>query len=278
VALAADLDRAGWAASLDLGFVVRAGRTVLAERRRSGPLAVQRPFYPESGVCHVYLLHPPGGVAGGDRLDVAVRVGQGAHALITTPGATKFYRSSGPRARVRQRLSVAPGGILEWLPQEGIFFPGADIQVATELDLQGDARLFAWELQTLGRPALGERFSRGRADLGLALSRDGRPLLRERLRIEGTGGLDGPSTLRGFPICGTLIAGPATVEDLCMARELVGNAPGFPAAVTLVDGFLVARCLAQTLEPVQRVYRALWGEMRPRLLDVAACAPRIWAT
>ena len=176
---------------------------------------MQRPFYPESGVCHVYLLHPPGGVAGGDRLDVAVRVGQGAHALITTPGATKFYRSSGPQARVRQRLSVAPGGILEWLPQEGIFFPGADIQVATELDLQGDARLFAWELQTLGRPALGERFSRGRADLGLALSRDGRPLLRERLRIEGTGGLDGPSTLRGFPICGTLIAGPATAEDLC---------------------------------------------------------------
>ena len=115
--------RAGWQARLDLGFEQRAGRTVLAHKRQFGPLTVQRPFYPEGGPCHLYVLHPPGGVVGGDRLAVSVLVAEGAHALITTPGAAKFYRSAGPRADVVQRLSVDAGGALEWFPQENILFP-----------------------------------------------------------------------------------------------------------------------------------------------------------
>jgi urease accessory protein len=108
---------AGWQARLELGLAQWAGRTVLAHKRHFGPLTVQRPFYPEGGPCHIYLLHPPGGVVGGDRLEIAVEVGEGAHALITTPGATKFYRSAGPRAHQIQHLSVAGGGVLEWFPQ-----------------------------------------------------------------------------------------------------------------------------------------------------------------
>ncbi len=270
--------QAGWAASLELGFARRDDRTVLAERRQRGPLAVQRPFYPESGVCHVYLLHPPGGVAGGDDLDIRVRVGQGARALITTPGATKFYRSAGPQARVRQRLRVEPGGMLEWLPQELILFPGARVRVATEVDLIADARLIAWEVQTLGRPALAERFSPGEADLGFAVRRDGRPLLLERLRLGAEADLSGPSGLRGLPVCGALVAGPAGLEDLAAARAL-----DLPAAVpalglTLVDGLLVARCLAPRIEPVQVALRGLWGLLRPRLLGLSPCPPRIWST
>jgi len=294
-------DPAGWAASLDLGFALRGGHTVLAERRQRGPLAVQRPFYPEGGTCHVYLLHPPGGVAGGDRLDIGVRVAEGAHALITTPGATKFYRSLGPQAEVRQRLRVESGGVLEWLPQEGILFPGARIRLDTEVDLCGDARLIAWEVQALGRPVIGERFTHGRADLGLALYRDGRPLLRERLRLGGEADLNGGSVLRGFPVCATLVAGPALPADLDAARGLAefftrpgaslgegGELNPVPAGaalmgmaalgITLVDGFLVARCLAEGVQPVQRAYRGLWALLRPRLLGVAPCPPRIWAT
>ncbi|MGB5651682.1 MAG: urease accessory protein UreD, partial [Sedimenticolaceae bacterium] len=87
-----------------LGFRAGPDSTVLAERQRHGPLAVQRPFYPEGGVCHVYLLHPPGGVVGGDVLGIDVKLAQGAQALITTPGATKFYRSAGALARQTQRI------------------------------------------------------------------------------------------------------------------------------------------------------------------------------
>lgn len=279
-------DPTGWAASLELGFAPRGGRTVLAARRQRGPLAVQRPFYPEGGPCHVYLLHPPGGVAGGDRLDISVGVGDGAHALITTPGATKCYRSSGPRARVRQRLRVESGGVLEWLPQEAILFPGAWIRLDTEVDLCGDARLFAWEVQILGRPAIGEGFTHGRADLGFSLYREGRPLLLERLRLGGEADLSGRSGLRGLPICATLVAGPAGPADLAEARGLAQGlaqdmAQGLglaPLGITLVDGFLVVRCLASAVEPVQRAYRGLWRLLRPRLLGVAPCPPRIWAT
>jgi urease accessory protein len=275
-------DSGGWAASLELGFAPRNGRTALIMRCQRGPLAVQRPFYPEGSPCHVYLLHPPGGVVGGDWLDIGVRVAEGAHALITTPGATKYYRSSGPRARVRQRLRVDAGGVLEWLPQEGILFPGACVRVDTRFDLSGDARLVAWEVQTLGRPACGERFAEGVADLGLSLYRCGRPVLLERLRLGGGSDLIGQSGLRGYPICATLVACPAVSADLEAARAHAleaAQAADLPVlGITLVDGTLVVRCLGAAVEPVQRAFRGLWGLLRPRLLGMAACPPRIWAT
>src|SRR5262245_10241542 len=96
--------RAGWEASLDLKFAARGARTVLARRASVGPLVVQRPFYPEGGVAHVYLVHPPGGVVGGDQLRLSVLAEEGAHALLTTPAATKFYRSDGRVARQRQEI------------------------------------------------------------------------------------------------------------------------------------------------------------------------------
>ena len=139
-----------WPARLALGFSPRHDRTELVQRRRSGPLSIQRPFFPEGDTCHVYLLHPPGGVAGGDDLDVRVSMDPSARALITTPGATKFYRTRGPDATVRQTLEVGDGAVLEWLPQENIFFPGADADVTTEFHLRGSARLAAWEIQCLG--------------------------------------------------------------------------------------------------------------------------------
>ena len=125
----------GWEASLELGFERRAERTVLAQRRQRGPLAVQRTFHPEGDTCHLYLLHPPGGVAGGDRLVIDTRLKPGARALVTTPGATKFYNSIGPEASQLQRFSIDEG-CLEWLPQENIFFPDAAVDEWMWLHLQ----------------------------------------------------------------------------------------------------------------------------------------------
>ncbi len=96
------------------------GRTRLVERTHTGPLVVQRPFHPEGDPCHVYLVHPPGGVVGGDELRIDVQVDAGAHALITTPAATKFYRCDGRVSSQTQELRAA-GATLEWLPQENIF-------------------------------------------------------------------------------------------------------------------------------------------------------------
>ena len=103
----------GWLGRLDLGFEVRAGRTVLAHKRQVGPLTVQRPFYPEGNSCQLYLLHPPGGLVGGDRIEIRLDVAAGASVLVTTPGAAKFYRSVGTAVTVQQGLRIAAGGLLE---------------------------------------------------------------------------------------------------------------------------------------------------------------------
>lgn len=270
----------GWQARLRLDFEAGPDRTILAHREQRGPLAVQRPFYPEGSPCHVYVLHPPGGLVGGDRLEVAVRVGEGAQALITTPGAAKLYRSLGPTAEQVQRLRVAAGGSLEWLPQENILFPGAQARLRTALDLEPGAVFIGWEAQCLGRPAIGERFETGRADLSLRIRRAGVPLLLDRLRVANGQGLDGASGLRGYPVTATLLACPALPADLEVVRSGADSQleSDLPWGATLLGDLLVVRCLARGTEPVHRQFRALWGILRPRLLGRPACPPRIWAT
>jgi urease accessory protein len=268
----------GWLGRLELGFQQRGGRTVLAHRRREGPLAVQRPFYPGDGACHLYLLHPPGGVVGGDRLEIEVDVRDPAHALITTPGAAKVYRSAGAEAVLEQRLRIEAGGVLEWFPHETILFPGARVRQRTRVELAGDARFLGWEIQSLGRPAIGERFASGSADLDLTVLRDGRPLLVERLRLRSGADLDGPSGLRGFPVAATFVAAGAGEADLLACREGTTPPADLLFAMTRLDDLLVARCLARSVEPVHRLFVALWGVLRPRLIGHEASPPRIWAT
>ena len=218
-----DTAACGWRAHLQLRFAARtapenrggqgghAARTVLLEKRHEGPMLVQRPFYPEGeAVCHVYLLHPPGGVVGGDILQLDVRVESSAHTLITMPGATKFYRSAGPQATLGQHFSLDDGARLEWLPQDTILFPGARARTETRFDLHGSARLTGWETLCLGRPVMHEAFDRGELVSRFAVYRDGQPLLHEHLRIQG-GHL---AKLAGQPLLSTLVFTPA---DACWA-------------------------------------------------------------
>ena len=131
---------AEWKAQLDLKFSKSNNRTILSHRKHFGPLQVQKPFYPEiNGTCHVYILHPPGGVVGGDRLNIYVDVSSNAHALVTTPAAGKFYRSAGPVARQEQIIKIASKGILEWFPSENIIFSGAKAKIQTKVKLAHDS-------------------------------------------------------------------------------------------------------------------------------------------
>ncbi|GAB6039835.1 urease accessory protein UreD [Endothiovibrio diazotrophicus] len=268
----------GWKAELRLGFAARGGRTVLASRRQRGPLVVQRPFHPEGAVCHTYLLHPPGGVVGGDRLEIEVGVAAGAHALITTPGATKFYRSAGAVAHQSQRLRVAAGGALEWLPQENIFFPGADASVEGRVELGEGARFIGWEILCLGRPTIEERFEHGSARLGLQVWQDGRPLLMERLRVDGAEALARPAGLNGRPVSATLVITPADDAMLAAARAALPESVVGVVGATLVDGLLLVRFLGEQAEEARRCFIPVWQAVRPMLLDREACPPRIWAT
>ncbi|HTQ36479.1 MAG TPA: urease accessory protein UreD, partial [Steroidobacteraceae bacterium] len=213
-----------WQARLELGFRREGGRTILAHRRHMGPLVVQRPFHPEGPVCHVYLVHPPGGIVGGDSITLQVDVETHAHALLTTPAATRFYRAGPhPRATVHQLLAVR--GALEWLPQETIVFEGARAHATTRVELAGDeARFLGWEVACLGRPACGEGFREGELLQDFLLYRDGQPLLLDRTRLAG----DSPALSAGWGLAGsramgTLLMYPAGGVDLAPLRRLQGG-------------------------------------------------------
>lgn len=267
-----------WRASLELGFEKRGEHTVLSRRSHTGPLLVQKPFYPEPGVCHVYVVHPPGGVVGGDQLAVHVDVANGAHALLTTPAATKFYRSLGPLSVQRQTIRL-DGGTAEWLPQESILFPECQVQTTTRVMLSGGSRFIGWEVICLGRPAAKERFELGNFGVCFELWCDDRPLFLERGTLRGGNRLlSAPWGLGGRPVWGTLVAYPATVSILEMVRARVQSAKTDLFSATLLDELLVCRFLGDTGEAARGCFALTWGMIRPILLGHAACSPRIWQT
>jgi urease accessory protein len=287
----------GWQAELDLKIGVRPhfGDNVsrLVARRHRGPLVVQRPFYPEGDPCHLYLVHPPGGVVGGDELRIGVEVERGAHAVITTPAATKFYRCEGRASSQVQQLS-AEGATLEWLPQESIFYRGADTRTATRVHLDAESRFIGWEIACLGLPARGERFDAGSLKLDLEIwkgklgsdpdfagpksgSDPNFPVFIDRLRLTGKSPARASRWgLAGQEAVGTLLATPAAREHLDGIRELIADLP--LAAVSLVDGILVMRALAPQAEPVRNLFIEAWKRLRPGIIGRDAVLPRIWST
>ena len=172
----------GWTAALDLQFERAKNRSIVSRCRHNGPLRVQKPFYPEDGVCHVYLLHPPGGVVGGDELSVSVSAGKGSAALITTPGATRVYRSAGPLSTIKYQLNVEAGASLEWLPQDSILYGGSRLSQEMEVRVASGSRFCGWDITSMGRPASGDHYSTGEFDQGFRLYVDSLPVLMERQR------------------------------------------------------------------------------------------------
>jgi urease accessory protein len=283
----------GWEAALEIGFVAMGGATILLRHGQRGPLAVQRPFSPEGReVSHVTLLHPPGGLVGGDRLRIGVEVGPGAHAVITTPAATKHYRSAGPTARQELRLVVAGGGTLEWLPHETILFDGAVSELHTRVELGAGASFIGIDLICFGLPARNERFTRGRCRQRVELWRGDRPLLIERGDFDGDAPVHGARWgLGGAPIMGTLFATPGLPADhqaLAAVRALGAALPADDlGAVSRLDlgveagGDLSAVCcryVGPSAERGAHFLREAWRLLRPPLLGRPAVSPRIWAT
>jgi urease accessory protein len=193
---------------------------VLTQRRQRGPLSVQRAFYPEGDVCHLYVLHPPGGVVGGDTLTINADIQTGAHALLTTPGAAKFYRSQGDTAQQQQNLHVAESGTLEWLPQENIYFPGAQAKMTTQINLAETAQFIGWETHCLGLPANELQFTEGQVQLDFALYRDNRPIVLERLKINQAR-ITSATGLRGNSVMSMLVATPSDNGMLERVRSIL---------------------------------------------------------
>ena len=268
----ADPLAASWKARLSLEFRNSGAKTVLAKRESDGPLVVQKPLYPEGEpVCHAIVVHPPGGIAAGDELSLQTKVEKNAAALLTTPGAGKWYRSAGPWAR--QSLDFDVQGTLEWLPRETIVFDGALAELECAVNLGEGARFIGWEVVCLGRTGSGERFERGRLKIATRVRQGSRILFIEKGEIDGGGRLlQSPAGLGGRSVFGTFIA-----TDTSLAAQARKAAPEC-IALTQLPGLLVARYLGDSSEEAMRAFAGLWSVLRPAVCGRPAVEPRIWHT
>lgn len=274
--------KSGWHALLSLGYEQAVGKTILANRQHRGPLVVQKPLYPEGGeVCHTIILHPPGGIAGGDTLDIRVALDYDSKVLLTTPGAGKWYRSAGHHARQQLHFTVARDAVLEWLPQETILFDGALARMQMDVELELDAVFLGWEILCLGRAASGEKFTRGHLAQTLRIRLSGKPVWQEFGHLQGSDALmQSPMGLAGCTVTGTfMMAGksiPAVLLQQC--REVAVDAADEHCGITVLPDVLIARYLGHKSESAKRYFIVLWKLLRPYANGREAVVPRIWQT
>jgi urease accessory protein len=272
-----------WHARLSLDYQRQGDRTVL-QHSHDGPLRVFKSLYPEGdAVCHNVIVHPPGGLVGGDVLDIKVHVAQDAHGLLSTPGATRFYASDEAFASQRVHLRLDAGARLEWLPLETIAYPGCRAENRWSATLGDGAELIAWDVTALGLPGAGQAFETG--EFRQRLEIPGLWLEQARVRADDHRLLDSPLGLAGHRCMGTLLfaCGKPLHRDRREALlEAVRSLPDPPSGAVLTgatcpnDRLLVVRALAPLVEPLMARLQAVWSVLRPVAWGLPGQSPRIW--
>jgi urease accessory protein len=277
-------------AELSLRFAASAfGTTVQATHH--GPMRLLKALYPEGpSICHAVLVHPPGGLVCGDRLSLDITASAGAHACISTPGASRFYKRSASAqvpARQRIRLTVAAGARLEWLPLETIAYPGCWADNSLELHLDAGAQCLLWDILALGLDAAEQPFdSVPTGDFLQQLQWPG--VWQERMRLRGDDALllGSPLGLDGQRCLGTLVCasgspvGRAEAEALSeqLRNSWRGAADAPRVGCSWLDArLLVIRCLGPHAEAVSQRLKACWAVLRQSAWQLPADAPRIWS-
>jgi urease accessory protein len=273
-----------WHASLALDYRLESARSV-ARHRHDGPLRILQSLYPEGdGICHNVLVHPPGGLVGGDTLDITVNVGPGAHGLVTTPGATRFYRSEGEPAVQRSQLTLAEGARLEWLPAEALCYDQCLAHNHLAFTLAPGAEIMGWDITALGLPHAGKPFERGSLQQHLALP----GVWLERARIDAADKrlLDGPLGLAGqrcmatlFFASGDKLARARREQVLDAARAVIDahDLRTMAGATSPNPQVVVVRALAPVVEPAMDLMKQVWARWRSACWALPAVPPRIWA-
>ena len=274
-----------WPAQLDLDYSLENGRSV-ARHVHSGPLRILQSLYPEGdGICHNVLVHPPGGLVGGDTLDIGIVVRSGAHGLLTTPGATRFYRSDGEMAAQRTAIQLDAGARMEWLPLEALCYSGCIAENQLRMTLAPGAELLGWDVTALGLPAAGRPFAGGSFCQHIEVP--GVWLERAQLKAADLLLLDGPLGMAGhrcmatlFFVAGSKLERHRRQEALDRAREVIAAHPlTSSAGATSPDGrVVVVRVLAPVVEPALDLLKQVWKIWRRHFWNQAAAMPRIWAT
>ncbi|MFT4190964.1 MAG: urease accessory protein UreD [Comamonas sp.] len=279
-----------WHARLRLHYTAatpaRTSARTVARFEHDGPLRILQSLYPEGdAVCHNVMVHPPSGLVGGDVLDIDVQVDPGAHGLLTTPGATRFYRSEGETALQATRLRVAAGGRLEWLPLEAICYDGCQAENRLRIELAPGAEMMGWDIAAFGLPGARKPFTRGR--LLQHIEAPGAWLERGLIDAADTLLMDGALGLAGHRCCAALffVAGSPiergrrqalleVAQDVAQQHGLAATAGATSPDARLI----VLRVLAPVVEPAAGLLQQVWSRWRSLAWALPAVPPRIWAT
>lgn len=267
-------ERVGRDGLLRLAFVRRGRRTVLAGCRSVVPLRVMAPLGLDDPACVVSMLNPTGGLVGGDRLDVEVEIARGAHACLTTPSATKVYRTAGPPAIQRARLALGAEAIVEWVPDHTIPFAGAALRQRLDVECGDGARAVIVDAFAAGRVARGEAWRFARLESTLTVSDAAGCVLWDRWVLEGRG-WDGLGFTEGRPYFATVaLVADAGLDDFCAAATAASDDDAVAAAGRLARRGAVARCTARTAMGLTRVVESLWTAGRGAALGLPPLALR----
>jgi len=216
------------------------------------------------------IVNVAGGMTGGDRFDIAVKVGAGASLNVTSAAAEKIYRSLGPDTEIAVKLEAGAGGRLAWLPQETIMFDRARLRRKIDVDLAPDATLLLAEATVFGRSAMGETvtsgcfFDRWRVRVGGAL------VFAESIRLDGgiTQTLNERAVAAGGVAVASVLKIPGDDENAAAIRAMQQD---FSAEVgaSAWNGLALVRCVAADgaalRHDLMRVLTALGGAPLPRL-------------
>ena len=280
-------DHGRWQASLSLEVKSTQNGAKLSKCRHDGPLYVQKPFYPEGDdLAHIYLLHPPGGIVSGDHLYIDIKVDDSAKALVTTPGAARLYRAREDRALQQQSMlfNVGENASLEWFPLETIIYNDANVSLDTQINLDTNATVFAWEVSCFGLPASGELFEQGSFEQSYRVFRDGTPVFIDRLEVDDGNReqfLKGIAGMQQHAVSGFFIVSAVRKDESLLAqlREVIeGNELEQVLALTHVGECIIARYLGASAEQARKGFELIWQFLRPIILERPSSAPRIWLT
>jgi urease accessory protein len=263
----------GTSGTLRIEYASQDNHTIIARSHCTSPWHLFPPIYlDDSGAAYSLLLNPSGGLVGGDRLAVNLRVKENAHAIISTPSANRVYRSQSMEAVQTINVRVESDGLLEWVPEPTIPFAGSRFRQAIRVRLARRGALVLWDALASGRVAQGERWAFAGLDNEVAITTASSGLLKERLHIQPPGSPPG-RLVRAWDYIGSLyIVSDAVPVDKWKKLELnLGDIlDGEPGRLLggvsrpAVPGLVVK--LAATSAPVlTAVLERLWTAVRTTL-------------
>ncbi|WP_024851773.1 urease accessory protein UreD [Hydrogenovibrio kuenenii] len=273
--------KTGWKGFLSFKFVADLGRTVVKDKKHFGPLVIQRPYYQEVDLPQVLILHPPGGIVGGDELQIEVGLSKKAKGMVSTPAATKFYRSNNRLATQSQFAILEEEAELEWLPQETLFFESSNADNVIRFQLHESCKLIAWDIVGLGRPESGEVYAKGQLKQRLEFILNGKKIFIDRLTLVPNSPLLASQTgFCRYSLFATALFYTSDLQSQDSLLDLLQSQSWLTSVgVTKVsDGLIVLRALSSQLDDIKDDLYKAWVLARPLILGRQALKPRIWNT